>query len=113
MVQTDVAPRSSPLIMPIAATPITARRKIANYTRGIWRRISAVRLHGSASTPAEADHPRSRCHHPLHRHQEGFFHDCYDCYCYLPLYICCGPHLVVSKLRRADIGAVEGRRASV
>src|SRR5438477_11373319 len=33
MVQTDVAPRSRPLIMPIAATPITARRKIANYTR--------------------------------------------------------------------------------
>ena len=49
---------------------------------------------------------------PLHGHQEGrFFHGYYDCYCYLPLYIFCGPHLLASKLRRADIdgsaGAVE------
>ena len=29
---------------------------------------------------------------PLHGHQEGrFFHGYYDCYCYLPLYIFCGP----------------------
>jgi hypothetical protein len=49
---------------------------------------------------------------PLHGHQEGrFYHGYYDCYCYLPLYIFCGPHLLASKLRRADIdgsaGAVE------
>jgi hypothetical protein len=49
---------------------------------------------------------------PLHGHQEGrFFHGYYDCYCYLPLYIFCGRHLLASKLRRADIdgsaGAVE------
>jgi hypothetical protein len=41
---------------------------------------------------------------PLHGHQEGrFFHGYYDCYCYLPLYIFCGSHLLASKLRRADI----------
>jgi hypothetical protein len=49
---------------------------------------------------------------PLHGHQEGrFFHGYYDCYCYLPLYIFCGRHLLAAKLRRADIdgsaGAVE------
>jgi DDE family transposase len=49
---------------------------------------------------------------PLHGHQEGrFFHGYYDCYCYLPLYIFCGAHLLAAKLRRADIdgsaGAVE------
>ena len=39
---------------------------------------------------------------PLHGHQEGrFYHGYYDCYCYLPLYIFCGPHLLASKLRRA------------
>jgi hypothetical protein len=46
---------------------------------------------------------------PLHGHQEGrFFHGYYDCYCYLPLYIFSGPHLLASKLRRADIDAAAG-----
>jgi hypothetical protein len=43
---------------------------------------------------------------PLHGHQEGrFFHGYYDSYCYLPLYIVCGRHLLVAKLRRANIDA--------
>ena len=46
---------------------------------------------------------------PLHGHQEGrFFHGYYDCYCYLPLYIFSGPHLLAAKLRRADIDASAG-----
>lgn len=49
---------------------------------------------------------------PLHGHQEGrFFHGYYDGYCYLPLYVFCGKHLLVAKLRPANIdgsaGAVE------
>jgi len=49
---------------------------------------------------------------PLHGQQEGkFFHGYYDCYCYLPLYIFCGRHLLAAKLRRSNIdgsaGAVE------
>ncbi len=31
-----------------------------------------------------------------------------DCYCYLPLYIFCGSHLLASKLRRAAIDAAAG-----
>jgi DDE family transposase len=46
---------------------------------------------------------------PLHGHQEGrFFHGYYDCYCYLPLYVFCGRHLLAAKLRRADIDASAG-----
>ena len=46
---------------------------------------------------------------PLHGHQEGrFFHGYYDCYCYLPLYIFCGRHLLVAKLRRANADAAAG-----
>ena len=46
---------------------------------------------------------------PLHGHQEGrFFHGYYDCYCYLPLYIYSGSHLLASKLRRANIDASAG-----
>ena len=46
---------------------------------------------------------------PLHGNQEGrFFHGYYDCYCYLPLYIFCGRHLLAAKLRRADADAAAG-----
>lgn len=46
---------------------------------------------------------------PLHGHQEGrFFHGYYRCYCYLPLYIFAGRHLLVAKLRRADQDAAAG-----
>ena len=49
---------------------------------------------------------------PLHGHQEGrFFHGYYDRYCYLPLYVFCGRHLLAAKLRPSNIdgsaGAVE------
>ena len=41
---------------------------------------------------------------PLHGNQEGkFFHGYYDCYCYLPLYIFCGRHLLAAKLRRSNM----------
>jgi hypothetical protein len=46
---------------------------------------------------------------PLHGHQEGrFFHGYYDCYCYLPLYIFCGRHLLAAQLRRSNIDAAAG-----
>jgi len=46
---------------------------------------------------------------PLHGHQEGrFFHGYYGCYCYLPLYIFCGRHLLAAKLRRSNIDASKG-----
>src|SRR5258707_6390901 len=46
---------------------------------------------------------------PLHGHQEGrCFHGYYDNYCYLPLYVFCGRHLLASKLRPANIDASAG-----
>src|SRR5271168_1351928 len=46
---------------------------------------------------------------PLHGHQEGrFFQGYYDCYCYLPLYVFCGRHLLAAKLRRSNIDAAAG-----
>jgi hypothetical protein len=51
---------------------------------------------------------------PLHGHQEGrFFHGYYDCYCYLPLYVFCGRHLLAAKLRPSDIDASAGSVAEV
>jgi Transposase DDE domain group 1 len=46
---------------------------------------------------------------PLHGHQEGrFFHGYYDAYCYLPLYVFCGRHLLAAKLRRSNIDGSAG-----
>src|SRR5712692_10321802 len=51
---------------------------------------------------------------PLHGEQEGrFFHGYYDCYCYLPLYIFCGRHLLAAKLRRSNRDAAAGSREEV
>jgi hypothetical protein len=51
---------------------------------------------------------------PLHGQQEGrFFHGYYDCYCYLPLYVFCGRHLLAAKLRRANIDGSAGSVAEV
>ena len=46
---------------------------------------------------------------PLHGMQEGrFFHGYYRCYCYMPLYVTCGDHLLVAKLRTANQDASAG-----
>ena len=46
---------------------------------------------------------------PLHGEQEGrFFHGYYGHYCYLPLYIFCGEHLLCSRLRSSNIDASQG-----
>jgi len=46
---------------------------------------------------------------PLHGHQEQrFFHGFYNDYCYLPLYIVCGDHLLGVRLRPANLDASAG-----
>ena len=51
---------------------------------------------------------------PLHGHQEQrFFHGFYYHYCYLPLYILCGEHLLGVRLRPANIDASAGALAEM
>jgi hypothetical protein len=46
---------------------------------------------------------------PIHGHQSGrFFHGYYKGYCYLPLYIFCGEHLLCARLRPSNIDASAG-----
>ena len=46
---------------------------------------------------------------PVHGHQEGrFFHGYYAEYCYLPLYIFSGEHLLCARLRQADQDPASG-----
>jgi hypothetical protein len=46
---------------------------------------------------------------PVHGDQEGkFFHGYYRSCCYLPLYVTCGGHVLVVRLRTSDRGAAQG-----
>lgn len=48
----------------------------------------------------------------VHGNQEGrFFHGYYDSYCFLPLYVFCGDHLLVAYLRPSNIDAALNSRA--
>jgi hypothetical protein len=48
----------------------------------------------------------------VHGHQlKRFFHGYYDHYCFLPLYVFCGDHLLCAYLRPADIDAAKHSRA--
>jgi len=45
----------------------------------------------------------------IHGHQLGrFYQGYYKCYCYLPLYVFCGEHLLCAKLRPSDIDGSAG-----
>jgi hypothetical protein len=45
---------------------------------------------------------------PLHGHQEARFFHAHDSYCYLPLYVFCGRHLLAAKLRPSNIDGSAG-----
>ncbi len=51
---------------------------------------------------------------PLHGNQEDkFYHGYYKHYCYLPLYIFCGDHVLCARLRPSRIGPAVGSRKEV
>ena len=61
------------------------------------------------SAPAEVWLDLDATDDPLHGEQEGrFFHGYYHCYCYLPLYIFCGGHLLCARLRTSDQDGAAG-----
>ena len=46
---------------------------------------------------------------PLYGEQEGrFYHGYYEEYCYLPLYVFCGRHLLLARQRRANVAGSDG-----
>jgi hypothetical protein len=90
----------------------TRYHKVSHDPAAIERLFVDVFLDAHRRPPAQIILDLDATDDPLHGHQEGrFFHGYYDCYCYLPLYIFCGRHLLAAKLRRSNIdgsaGAVE------
>jgi Transposase DDE domain group 1 len=88
--------------------------KIGHDPAAIEHLFVAIFLEAHKTPPKEIILDLDATDDPLHGHQEGrFFHGYYDCYCYLPLYVFCGRHLLAAKLRRSNIDAAAGAVAEV
>jgi hypothetical protein len=84
-------------------------RKIAVDRSAVESLFVDLFLDAHAKPPKEIVLDLDATDDPLHGHQEGrFFHGYYGCYCYLPLYVFCGRHLLAAKLRCSDIDASAG-----
>jgi Transposase DDE domain group 1 len=89
-------------------------RKIAHDPAAIERLLVDLFLDAHRMPPKRMVLDLDATDHPLHGHQEGrFFHGYYGCYCYLPLYVFCGRHLLAAKLRRSNIDASAGALTEV
>jgi Transposase DDE domain group 1 len=87
----------------------TRYHKIGHDGAAIERLLVDLFLEAHTTPPKEIIVDLDATDDPLHGHQEGrFFHGYYDCYCYLPLYVFCGRHLLAAKLRRSNIDASAG-----
>jgi hypothetical protein len=84
-------------------------RKISLDTEAVDRFFVDAFLAAYQKAPAEIVLDLDATDDPLHGEQEGrFFHGYYGGYCYLPLYIFCGSHLLCSRLREANVDASFG-----
>lgn len=84
-------------------------RKITLDPEAADRFFVDVFLGSYRKAPAEIVLDLDATDDPLHGEQEGrFFHGYYGGYCYLPLYIFCGSHLLCARLRQANVDASSG-----
>lgn len=84
-------------------------RKIGHDPQAIEGLFVDLFLDAHESPPKEIILDLDATDDRLHGDQEGkFFHGYYDGYCYLPLYVFCGDHLLAAKLRRANIDGAAG-----
>jgi len=87
----------------------TRYHKISHDGAAIERLLVDLFLEAHAAPPEEIVLDLDATDDPIHGGQEGrFFHGYYGNYCYLPLYVFCGKHLLASKLRRSNIDGAAG-----
>jgi hypothetical protein len=91
------------------SAPADRYRRVAVDTDAVERFFVEIFLDSYEEAPEEIILDFDATDDPLHGRQEGrFFHGYYDHYCYLPLYVFCGKHLLSARLRRSNIDAAEG-----
>lgn len=96
-------------LTPVGATEDSRYKKIVARHRDIEDFFVNAFLQVHAQPPQRIVLDVDATDDPLHGHQLGrFFHGYYKNYCYLPLYIFCGSHLLCAKLRPSDIDGAAG-----
>jgi hypothetical protein len=84
-------------------------KKISYLADRVEALFVALFLEAHAADPDQIVIDLDATDDPVHGEQEGrFFHGYYDAWCYLPLYVFCGRHLLAAKLRTADQDAAAG-----
>lgn len=85
--------------------------KIGHDADAIRRLFAEVFIEAHKEPPSEIVLDLDATDDPLHGDQEGkFFHGYYGGYCYLPLYVFCGRHLLAAELRSANRDAAAGSK---
>src|SRR3954452_17933342 len=96
-------------LTPVGADKESRYKKVACRTGDVERLFVSLFLQAHARAPERIVLDLDATDDPIHGHQLGrFFHGYYKSYCYLPLYIFCGDHLLCARLRPSDIDASAG-----
>ena len=96
-------------LTPADATPASRYQKIVFSPDAIDQLFVDLFLDAYRKPPRQIILDLDATDDPLHGQQEGrFFHGYYRCYCYLPLYIFCGEHLLGAYLRPSNIDGSAG-----
>ena len=84
-------------------------KKITFWKEGLDELLVTMFLESQEKAPEQIILDVDTTDLPLHGKQEGrFFHGYYDNYCYLPLYVFCGEHVLCARLREANHDASFG-----
>jgi hypothetical protein len=96
-------------LTPVGANKNSRYKKITVDRHAVDEFFTQVFMDSHRKAPSEIILDLDATDDPLHGHQAGrFFHGYYKNYCYLPLYIFCGEHLLCARLRPSDIDACAG-----
>ena len=101
-------------LTPQEASPKARYKKIVMRESAIDELLTQLYIQAQAQPPEQIVLDLDATDDPLHGQQEGrFFHGYYGHYCYLPLYIFAGQHLLCARLRSSNIDASAGAQEEV
>ncbi len=96
-------------LTPVGADKGSRYKKVVCRTHDVERLFVSLFLQAHSRPPERVVLDLDATDDPIHGHQLGrFFHGYYKNFCYLPLYVFCGDHLLCARLRPADIDAAAG-----
>ena len=96
-------------LTPVRANAESRYKKIVTDRQAVQSLFTEVFLQSHRHPPKRIVLDLDATDDPVHGNQSGrFFHGYYKNYCYLPLYIFCGEHLLCARLRTSNIDASTG-----